>query len=123
METNTPMTLLSNRMYDRLRLAATILLPGLSGLYFGLAEIWNLPYQAQVSGTIAVINVFVGVLIAFARALHEASGAKYDGVMIIESGEDGDQLRLKHVDYTALDTKDQLVFKLGHSKPPSRVAE
>jgi hypothetical protein len=122
-ETNTPTTLLSDRTYSKLRLTVTILLPGLAALYFGLAEIWNFPNQAQVSGSIAVVTIFAGVLLNFARALYETSGAKYDGVMMIEPGEDGDQLRLKSVDYTSLDTKDQLVFKVRHARPSAGIAE
>lgn len=120
METNTPTTLLSNRNYDRLRLAVTILLPGLGALYFGLAEIWNFPYQAQVSGSIAVVNIFAGVLLTFARALHEASGAKYDGILSLEpDGEGGSNLKLLQVDYEALETKSEIIFRVRQPKPPS----
>ena len=125
METNTPKTLLSDKVYNRLKLAAQILLPGLSALYFGLAEIWTLPYQAQISGTIAVVNVFVGVLITFAKALHEASGAQYDGLFSLEPDPEGEgsNLKLLSVSYDALETKDALTFKLKRTPPPVGVAE
>lgn len=124
METNTPTTLLSDRVYNRLRLAALILLPGLSALYFGLAEIWHFPYQAQVSGTIAIVNVFVGVLLSFAKALHEASGAKYSGTLNLEpDGEGGEQLRLGSVVMEDLNTKDELIFKVRRPAPVTGVAE
>lgn len=124
METNTPTTLLTDKVYNRLKLAAQILLPGLSALYFGLAEIWDLPYQAQVSGTIAVLNVFVGVLLTFAKALHEASGAGYDGVLSLEpDGEGGSNLKMLGISYDALETKNAITFKLRHPPSVQGVAE
>lgn len=124
METNTPTTLLSDVTYNRLRLVATILLPGLSALYFGLAEIWHFPYQAQVSGTIAVVNVFVGVLLTFAKAMYEASGAKYDGVLSLEPDpEGGSNLKLQSVSYDSLETKNEILFKVRRPVPPPGVAE
>lgn len=124
METNTPTTLLSNRVYNQLRLAVNILLPGLAALYFGLAEIWNFPYQAQVSGSIAVVNIFAGVLLTFARAMHEASGAKYDGLLSLEpDGEGGSNMKLLGISWDALDSKESLTFKVNRPAPPVRVAE
>lgn len=124
MESNTPTTLLSNGTYDKLRLSVTILLPGLSALYFGLAEIWDFPYQAQISGSIAVINVFSGVLLMFARMMHEASGAKYDGILSLEpDGEGGSNLKLQSISYEALETKSEIIFKVKNTTPPPGVAE
>lgn len=120
METNTPTTLLTDRTYNRLRLVAQILLPGLSALYFGLAEIWHFPYQAQVSGTIAVLGVFVGVLLTFARAMHEASGAQYDGVLSLEPdpGGEGSNLKLLSIDWDALESKKAINFKVRRPTVP-----
>lgn len=54
---------LSNRTYDNLKKSATIVLPSIGTLYFALAQIWNFPNGEQVVGTIAAINVFVGVVL------------------------------------------------------------
>lgn len=115
--------MLSDRRYNQLKLLASLLLPGVAAAYFALAEIWGLPYGAQVSGTVSVINVFVGVLLAFAKALHEATGARFDGHMVIEETEEGSRLRMRNVDVVALDTKDELTFKLIRDTPVGGLAE
>ena len=54
---------MDNKLYDALKYLCQIALPALGSLYFGLAQIWNLPYAEQVVGTIACITTFIGVLI------------------------------------------------------------
>ena len=116
--------MLSNQWYNRLKLAAQFVLPLLAASYFGLAEIWGLPAGAKVSGTISIINVLLGGLLGFAKALYEASGAKYDGHMVIEPGEDNtDRLRMRSVDISALQTKDELMFRVTRDAPVGDLAE
>lgn len=45
---------LSNKAYDTLKIIAAIL-PILGAFYFGLAEIWNLPYGGAVQATFALL--------------------------------------------------------------------
>ncbi len=54
---------MSNKWYDRLKWLAQILLPAIATLYFGLAQIWNLPYGEEVVGTITVIDTFLGAIL------------------------------------------------------------
>lgn len=54
---------MSNKTYDVLKWIAQILLPALGALYFGLAQIWGLPYAEQIVGTITVIDAFLGALL------------------------------------------------------------
>lgn len=54
---------LSNKMYDVLKWVALVALPALSALYLGLAELWGLPAGQQVSGTIALVDTFLGALL------------------------------------------------------------
>lgn len=79
--------LLSNRLYDRLKLIALILLPALGTLYFGLAGIWNLPNAQEVSSTVVVLVTFLGVVIKIGDSTYNKSEAKYDGELVFdESG-------------------------------------
>lgn len=120
METNSSTKFMTDRTYNCFRLSATILLPGISALYFGLAEIWDFPAQAQVSGSIAVVNVFVGVLLAFAKALYDSSGAKYDGILNLEGDKDGNvEMKLQSISYEALETKPEIIFKVNKRNLPS----
>jgi len=54
---------LSNKLYDVLKWVAQILLPALATLYFGLANIWNLPYAEQIVGTISAVDAFLGIIL------------------------------------------------------------
>ena len=62
------MILFSNKTYDILKWVAQILLPALGALYFGLAQIWGLPYGEQIVGTITVIDAFLGAILGISTA-------------------------------------------------------
>lgn len=107
--------LLSEKAYARLKFFALILLPALSALYFGVAQIWHLPKAEEVVGTVAVIDTFLGVLVRYASETWKRSDVKYDGVFGIENTDDGSQLRLKSIDHSSLDPetgKDELLFRV-----------
>lgn len=54
---------MSNRTYDILKWIALVLLPAIATLYLGLAKIWNFPYPTEISGTIMLIDTFLGTLL------------------------------------------------------------
>lgn len=51
---------MSSKVYDVLKFITVIVLPATGALYFGLSEIWGLPYGEQIVGTITVIDTFLG---------------------------------------------------------------
>lgn len=59
---------LSNKMYDVLKWIALVVLPAMSALYLGLSGIWGFPYGEQVSGTIALVDTFLGALLGISSA-------------------------------------------------------
>lgn len=75
---------LSNGFYDQLKRVSTVVLPGISALYFTLAQIWGLPAAEQVVGTIAAVNLFVGVLVSLSSKSYNGPD-KYDGSIDIEA--------------------------------------
>lgn len=73
---------ISNKVYDKLKWIAQILLPALGTLYFALASIWDFPYAEQIVGTITAIDTFLGVILGI-------STANYNKVKeTIENGKD-----------------------------------
>lgn len=54
---------MSNKIYDALKWTAQILIPAIGALYFGLAQIWGLPYSEEIVGTLTCIDVFLGTLL------------------------------------------------------------
>lgn len=55
--------MLSSNTYDILKWIAQIALPAFGALYFGLSQIWGLPYGEEVVGTVAVVDTFLGALL------------------------------------------------------------
>lgn len=54
---------MSNKLYDILKFIAQIVLPALATLIFALTQIWGLPYGAEIAGTIAAVNTFIGTVL------------------------------------------------------------
>lgn len=54
---------MSNKTYDILKYIALIVLPAVGAAYFGLAQIWGLPYGEEIVGTITVIDTLLGALL------------------------------------------------------------
>lgn len=77
--------ILSNKVYDVLKPVTTIVLPGISTLYFTLAAIWDLPNAEQVVGTIAALNVFLGLFVGLGSKTYNAG----DGDIIPTTTDDG----------------------------------
>ena len=55
--------ILKNSLYDGLKWTAQILIPAIGALYFGLAQIWGLPYSEEIVGTLTCVDVFLGTLL------------------------------------------------------------
>lgn len=108
---------MNDKMYNALKLSATLLLPSLQALYFAIAEAWKLPHSNEVVGTLAAVNVFAGVVVKFSQMLYEASGSGYSGTIQLEDNEDGTGMRLTGLDVVALTTKDAVTFRVIQSPP------
>ena len=54
---------MNNKVYDVLKFVAQIVLPALATLYFGLAQIWGLPYAEAIIGTISIVDAFLGTIL------------------------------------------------------------
>lgn len=62
------MKAMPNRVYDILKYLTIIVLPAIGALYTGLAQIWSLPYSAQIPATITVICTFLGAILCISTA-------------------------------------------------------
>lgn len=54
---------MSNKIYDILKFVAQIVLPALATFYVTIANIWNLPFGEQISGTIMAIDTLLGAVL------------------------------------------------------------
>lgn len=65
MENTTKAPFINDRVYDTLKWIVQIFIPGLSALYFGLANTWDwtTPDPGSVVATASLVAAFLGVLI------------------------------------------------------------
>lgn len=89
MSSQTSNVQLSNGLYDQVKRSATVLLPGFSALYFALAQIWGLPAAEQVVGTVAAVNVFLGLLMSLSTKAYNSNGLNLDGDLHVITEDDG----------------------------------
>ena len=64
---------LNKKLYDILAYISRYALPALGGLYYALADIWTLPYGAQVLATCTALTVALNILLGIDSAKYQAS--------------------------------------------------
>ena len=69
--------MLNNKVYDVLKWVALILIPAVGALYFGLAQIWGVPYGEEIVGTLTLIDTFLGALLGISTVQYN-KGGNYD---------------------------------------------
>lgn len=82
------MILFGDKLYDRLKFIAQILLPALGTLYFTLAGLWSLPAGEQVVGTIVAVDTFLGVMLGLSTQAYQKSDVAYDGSIDVKDEDD-----------------------------------
>lgn len=110
--------MLSEKSYNIAKKLVQIILPACASLYYGLAIIWGLPAAEEVLGTIAVITTFLGVILGVSTRQYEASGAGYDGRMVVVEPEDGRKIFSLELDGDPEDivNRDSIRFKVDPHK-------
>lgn len=116
--------LLSNSSYDALKKSTTVALPALGALYFALAQIWHLPKPEEVVGSIAAVNVFLGVLMGVSTKSYNKSDARYSGVIEVSSPPDGAK-KLFSLNLAAepedLEKMDEVTFRVNTGTGPNPI--
>jgi hypothetical protein len=109
---------LSNKAYDQLKWVAQYGLPALGAFYFGLAQLWGFPYAVEVIGTIALLDVLLGVVLGVSTKSYNASGAQYDGDFIVSKDASGNptQSLAFNVPLAQLQGNKQVVLKVVDSQ-------
>ena len=67
---------MNNKIYDTLKYICQIALPAIGGLYFALAQIWQLPYAEQIVGTISAITACLGILLGISTYQYKKDKAE-----------------------------------------------
>ena len=68
---------MKNSTYDKWKFVAQILLPAVATLYFALAQIWGFPHAAEIVGTLAAIDAFLGAILGISSVKYRDEQAKH----------------------------------------------
>lgn len=71
--------MLNSAVYDKLKWLAMVGLPATGSLYFGLAQLWGLPAGEEVSGSILLVDTFLGVLLGISSKQYNESDEANQG--------------------------------------------
>lgn len=107
--------MLSNKMYNFMKKMVQIGIPATSSLYFGLAQIWGLPYAEQIVGSLALIATFLGVVLGLSTMAYNNSDDKYDGTAVVEINQETGSKVVSLVlnsDPYLIDEKKDIFFKV-----------
>lgn len=110
------MFILSDKLYNGAKRFVQIILPAISALYFGLATIWGLPDPEKVVGTIACVQLFLGICLGISNKTYAALGGENVGSLVITEDEDGKKtysLDLSAVP-DSIDEKTEVTFKVDN---------
>ena len=73
---------MNNKTYDNIVFVSRILISALGALYIAIAEIWKLPYGAEVGLTVSALTAFINSIMEI------KSHAYFSDKEIIEKDED-----------------------------------
>jgi hypothetical protein len=115
-------TMLEDNVYSFGKKAVQVYIPAVSAFYFALGNIWGFPAIEKVTGSLAVLAVFIGTLLGISSKNFDKSGAGYVGNMIVVPKEDGAftyTLDVKdNIDVADLQDKDSISFKVVPPETP-----
>jgi Putative phage holin Dp-1 len=105
----------NDTVYNVLKRLVQVVIPAISSLYFGLGNIWGWPYIEQIVGTLAVFATTIGVMIGISSKQYNASGAGYDGNLVLNQDETGKKVFSLELNQPPVDleTKDSITFKVN----------
>lgn len=110
---NTP--LVSNKVYDILKIIVQLYLPASATLYFSLAAIWGFPNAEAVVSTAAAVATFGGVVLRISSKAYANSGAGYGGAINVSTSQDGKKVFTLELNQgpEAIEKMDAINFKVN----------
>lgn len=122
-ETERAAVLFTNRLYNKLKFVALILLPALAVLCLSLDSIWHIGYTKQIVGSITVVNTFLGVVLKISTTQYYKKGANFDGDVLVTPEDGGNKVTMAFngppEDLVDQPGKHSLEFKVTRMKDPA----
>lgn len=102
---------ITNKVYDVIKWIVLIVIPAIITLYSTIGGIWGFPYVQQITGTLAAIDVFLGVVMKVSGVSYNKT---YDGVLNIDtiSDDETDRYLFEVDDLDNLADKDKITLKI-----------
>lgn len=116
MANSDPNNVFTNKLYDRLKFVALVLLPALGSLYFGLSGIWGLPNAEKVIGTITLVDTFLGVVLHLSNQQYYKKDSNFDGTLHVTDEEPPQVLAEFKTDPADLPGKHSVEMNINHIK-------
>lgn len=108
------MFVMSPKTYDFFQKLVRIILPAISALYIGLAELWGLPGSLQVAGTCSLLAVFIGACLGISsNTYNKLNESTLGGDIIITTTADGKKLFSLDVHGDPLELENQASIKFN----------
>jgi len=79
---------ISSKVYDILKILCPVF-GALSALYVALADVWNLPYATEVSGTFGALIAFMGSIMQISSKTYWEENSVGSDIEDIEDGGQG----------------------------------
>ena len=102
---------ITNKSYDIIKWIVVIVIPAVITLYSTLGGIWDFPLVQEITGTLAAIDVFLGVIMKISSATYNK---EYDGVLHVDTVNDEatDKYLFEVDDLDQLTNKDKITLKI-----------
>lgn len=84
--------MLTDNAYSKGKKLVQVWIPAFSSLYFGLGNIWGLPYVEEIIGTLALLATFMGVCLGLSSKQYDESQAGFEGDIVVSETEAGRKL-------------------------------
>lgn len=103
----------SNKVYDKLKFLAQVVLPGLGTLYATVSGLLAWPNTEEVVGVIMAVDFFLGGLLGLSSNKFNANEDNFDGVVHTAITDEGRQFLLEVADPDVVAGKNAVTLKVA----------
>lgn len=109
-----PNVIVSNKMYDFLKVFVMVIAPSASAIYLGLSISFDFPYVNAVVVTTMSVTAAIGLFLLITSKTYHLSDVYYDGRMLVKENELGELMYTLELneDPEPLRLKSRIVFRV-----------
>ena len=109
-----PNVIVSNKMYDFLKVFVMVIAPSASAIYLGLSISFDFPYVNAVVVTTMSVTAAIGLFLFITSKTYPLSDVYYDGRMLVKENELGELMYTLELneDPEPLRLKSRIVFRV-----------